>query len=143
MRDQPIIYAGLAVFLGVITFPITYGISAGKTSRPPELKLPVNAKQCVASVEYMRASHMTLLLDWRESVVRNGVRTYRAADGRTFDMSLTRTCLQQCHTNKAEFCDRCHNYVAVKGPYCMDCHVDPRLAAQAVARTSVPGEVRP
>jgi len=138
MRDQGIIYAGLVLFLGVITLPITYNLAAGNTSRPPEVKLPVNSKQCVAPVEYMRVSHMRLLLNWRESVVRNGVRTYRTLDGRTFDMSLTRTCLEQCHTNKAEFCDRCHNYMAVKGPYCMDCHVDPKLAATAVASAAKP-----
>ena len=28
-------------------------------------------------------------------------------------MSLTRTCMD-CHSNKAEFCDRCHNYLAVR-----------------------------
>jgi hypothetical protein len=41
-------------------------------------------------------------------------------------MSLTRTCLD-CHSNKAEFCDRCHTYMAVD-PYCWDCHVEPKEA---------------
>ena len=27
-------------------------------------------------------------------------------------MSLSNTCLD-CHSNKAEFCDRCHNYASV------------------------------
>lgn len=142
MRDQGLIYAGLVLFLGVITLPITYNLAAGRTSAAPDVKLPANSKQCVAPAEYMRTSHMALLMSWRDEVVRNGVRTYRAADGRTFEMSLTRTCLQQCHTNKAEFCDRCHNYVAVKGPYCMDCHVDPKLAATAVA-SAVQPEAQP
>jgi hypothetical protein len=39
-------------------------------------------------------------------------------------MSLQNTCMQ-CHPNKAEFCDRCHNYASVK-PYCWDCHVEPK-----------------
>ena len=38
-------------------------------------------------------------------------------------MSLTNTCLG-CHSNKAQFCDQCHNYLEVT-PYCWDCHVDP------------------
>jgi hypothetical protein len=37
-------------------------------------------------------------------------------------MSLSNTCLD-CHSNKAEFCDRCHNYASVS-PYCWDCHID-------------------
>ena len=30
-----------------------------------------------------------------------------------------------CHSNKDEFCDRCHDYLAVK-PYCWECHVEPK-----------------
>ena len=30
-----------------------------------------------------------------------------------------------CHANKDKFCDRCHDYLAVK-PYCWDCHVEPQ-----------------
>ncbi len=131
MRDRVLIYAGLVLFLGLITLPFSYGLIAGKTSKAPELTLPAKEKQCVASVDYMKSSHMKLLLNWREAVVRNGVRTYTAFDGRVYTMSLSGTCLTQCHTNKAEFCDRCHNYVGVQGPYCMDCHVDPKLAKRS------------
>ena len=35
-------------------------------------------------------------------------------------MSLTRGCLD-CHSNKAEFCDRCHASAGVT-PKCFDCH---------------------
>jgi hypothetical protein len=38
-------------------------------------------------------------------------------------MSLTNTCLRECHTAKADFCDRCHDYEAVSLP-CWDCHMD-------------------
>ena len=58
--------------------------------------------------------------------MRNGVRQFHAANGKTFDTSLTKTCLGQCHTNKAEFCDRCHNYSGVSSLYCWDCHNQPR-----------------
>lgn len=93
--------------------------------QPPEPKLPENATQCVESTEYMKSSHMKLLLDWREKYVRENIRVYTASDGKQYDIGLTGTCLEQCHTNKADFCDRCHNYVGVSGPYCMDCHIDP------------------
>ena len=71
----------------------------------------------------MRTSHGDLLLAWRDRVVRSGERVFTAPDGRVRELSLVRTCLG-CH-QKAEFCDRCHQYVAV-APECWSCHVDPR-----------------
>lgn len=128
MRDQSLIYIGLFVFLAVITLPFTYDLAAGRTSQPPDLTLPKNEKQCVEPVDYMKSSHMQLLLDWRDNYVRKDIRVYTASDGRSFNIGLTGTCLQQCHTNKAEFCDRCHNFAGAQNPYCMDCHVDPTQA---------------
>jgi len=125
MRDRGIILSGLGIFLVLITFPVWWDIAQGKSSKPPELKLPVTAKQCVAPVEFMKTSHMQLLVEWREAVVRNGDRTFHSYDGKTYARSLTGTCLKQCHENKAEFCDRCHSYAGEQGPYCWDCHVDP------------------
>ena len=125
MRDRSLIYVGLLIFLGVITFPFTYNIAIGKTSTSPELTLPEQEEQCVESAEYMRSSHMKLLFDWREDRVRRNMRTYTTSDGRFFEIGLTGTCLKQCHTQKEDFCDRCHTYMGVQGPYCMDCHIDP------------------
>jgi len=127
MRDQGLIYGGLAIFLGFITFPVSYNLVAGKTSKGPELKLPVAEKQCVAPVDYMKGSHMKLLMDWRENLVRKNIRTYTAFDGRSYTISLNGTCLGKCHSSKADFCDRCHSYVGIQTPYCMDCHIDPKL----------------
>jgi hypothetical protein len=73
----------------------------------------------------MKAEHMQLLDVWREAVVRRGERTYVSPDGKEYDMSLSNTCLD-CHANKTEFCDRCHNYASVQ-PYCWDCHIDDKL----------------
>lgn len=127
MRDRGVIYAGLIVFLGLVTYPFTYNLATRKTSKAPELALPAQAKRCVAPREYMRDSHMKLLLSWRDGVVRNNIREFAAFDGKIYTVSLSGTCLSQCHTNKVEFCDRCHSYTGVEGPNCMDCHVDPKL----------------
>ena len=127
MRDKLLIIAGLAAFLVLVTMPVWWSTATGATSKGPEPVLPANEKTCVAPVEYMRNSHMQLLIDWREQVVRTGVRTYKAYDGKTYRMSLTGTCMG-CHTDKAQFCDRCHNYAAVSIT-CWDCHVDPKLAS--------------
>lgn len=124
MRDRGIIWTGLAIFLAFVTFPLWHNLSAAVTAKGPNPALPVNARQCVAPVEYMKTSHMRLLLDWREQVVRQGGREFTAFNGQHYNMSLTSTCLEQCHTSgKAEFCDRCHNYAAVSVP-CWDCHAD-------------------
>ena len=122
MRDRTVILASLASFLVLITFPIWHGRAAGTTSLPPGLKLPEKEKQCVAPVSTMRTSHMQMLISWREEAVRQGIRTFTTGDGRVYRISLTGTCLG-CH-NKQDYCDRCHNYAAVK-PVCWDCHVDP------------------
>ena len=131
MRDRSLIYLGLLLFLGVITFPFTYNLAAGRTFHPPDLKLPEHEKQCVAPVEYMKSSHMQLLLQWRDNSVRKNIRTFTAFDGRSYTVGLTGTCLAQCHTSKADFCDRCHNAVGVQGPYCMECHIDPKLVQRS------------
>jgi hypothetical protein len=72
---------------------------------------------------------MDLLMTWRDQVVRENVRTFVAPDGKTYAMSLTKTCMK-CHASKADFCDKCHDYVAVK-PYCWDCHIDPSLVQRS------------
>ena len=131
MRDKGIIYTGLFVFLGLITSPFSYNFLTRRALKTPEIKLPVQEKQCVAPLDYMKSSHMTLLLNWRDDVVRKNLRTYMAFDGKTYTMGLSGTCLTQCHADKAEFCDRCHTYVGVQGPYCMDCHVDPKLVKRS------------
>jgi hypothetical protein len=128
MHDRGLIYIGLFIFLGVITLPFTYNLATGKTSQPPDLTLPQSEAQCVESVDYMKSSHMQLLLQWRDQSVRQNIRVYQASDGKIYNIGLTGTCLEQCHTNKAEFCDRCHTYEGVEEPYCMDCHIDPTQA---------------
>jgi len=126
MYDSGKILIGIIVFLILFTSPIWYDLAFGNTAKKPNLVLPTGAdqKECVMSAEYMRDNHMELLDVWREDVVRNGNRTYIATSGKKFEMSLTKTCIG-CHSNKAEFCDQCHNYLGVS-PYCWDCHVDPQ-----------------
>jgi hypothetical protein len=123
MRDRTVIIAALAIFLVILTAPVWYARVAGETAKAPDLTRPEAEKACVMPVEYMRTSHMNLLMTWRDDVVRHQNRTFVSPDGKTYTKSLTGTCLQ-CHAKKAEFCDRCHTYANVT-PYCWDCHVDP------------------
>jgi hypothetical protein len=121
MNDRPIIMAGLLVFLGAVTFPVWYNVAVGTARRAPALKLPATERACVAPRDFMRTSHMALLVTWRDDVVRRGSRVWTAQDGRRYDKNLTGTCLR-CHSSKTDFCDRCHDYAGV-APVCGDCHV--------------------
>lgn len=123
MYDTGKIVAGLVIFLGLVTFPVWYNIPGEAATRSPELKIGTEETECVAPTEYMTVSHMDLLSDWRDQVVREGKRVYVGFNGRRHEMSLTGTCLG-CHSDRAEFCDKCHEYVGVR-PYCWDCHNEP------------------
>jgi hypothetical protein len=127
MRDRALILAGLALFVGLATWPAWRALASAPPA-PPALMRPVVATRCVAPTEFMRASHMRLLEQWRDRVVRDGVRTYTDGDGRVVRMSLSQTCLGPCHTDKTKFCDRCHDYAGVT-PTCWNCHVAPSPGA--------------
>jgi len=126
------IFIGLVIFFGFATFPFWY--NGGRAAPPPEPKLdtPViqklEKKECVASKDYMRKSHMDLLNKWRTEAVRLANRYYVSAAGKTYPVSLQRGCMK-CHSNKTEFCDQCHNYIGLT-PYCWDCHIPPKQVTQ-------------
>ena len=124
MYDGSKIIAGLVVFLIVATLPILYNAALGKTDAPPDLQKVVGETKCVEDTEYMRANHMDLLDDWRHAVVRDGEREFQSPTLNTpIEKSLSKTCLK-CHTSKAKFCDKCHDYAGVIND-CWDCHVNP------------------
>ena len=128
MHDGAKIAGGLVLFAAVMTSPFWYNALTAAPSAVPAVDPPPNgSKECVEARSYMRANHMDLLNEWREAVVREGERSYvSTTNGRAFEMSLSRTCLD-CHVNKAEFCDRCHTFMAV-APDCWSCHVEPKEA---------------
>ena len=124
MHDRKWIILGIIVFLALFSFP--FWANSGRRAPPPELEISAKAKaakECVLPIDSMWAGHMQLLDQWRQSVVRQGNRKYISPNGKEYEISLSNTCLD-CHSNKKQFCDRCHDYASVK-PYCWDCHVDP------------------
>ena len=123
MKDKKWIILGLIVFVGLFTFPFWFNV--GKAAPAPEIVLSekaLAAKECVMTKDFMKTEHMQLLDVWRLKVVRDGDTEFVNADGKTYHMSLSNTCLD-CHSNKEQFCDRCHDYASVK-PYCFDCHIE-------------------
>lgn len=139
MRDRPLIFAGLIVFVALFTYPVWHGIAAKTSTKEPDVKLPVAEKQCVAPVEYMRMAHMDLLIDWRQGAVRDHELRYKAFNGKSYKISLTQTCLGQCHGKKEDFCDRCHTYAGVSGPFCWDCHEDPSVVKTTAVASATAG----
>ncbi|MCL2661681.1 MAG: sulfate reduction electron transfer complex DsrMKJOP subunit DsrJ [Acidobacteriaceae bacterium] len=133
MRDRLWIAAGLALFLALFTYPVWRAAAMHTRAAAPQLSS--QGTKCVASAEFMRESHMRLLYQWRADVVRNGVRQMHTADGHTYNMSLSHTCLN-CHS-KTEFCDRCHTYSGVSGASglsCWKCHNDPHNVTAKVTQ---------
>ena len=122
MADRGKILIGLAVFVILVTFPFWSGLAASGEAEitRPELEYPADAEACVEETEWMTANHMNLLNEWRNAVVREGAVEYTASNGKTYTMSLTKTCLD-CHGDPDNFCTRCHDYADVT-PTCWECH---------------------
>jgi len=127
MYNKMTIIPGLAIFVVIVTFPLWFNAFSTASPVPkPELP-PGGEKQCVKSAAEMRASHMILLNEWRDDVLRDGHRVAVTVDGKEYRKGLQMACMS-CHTNKEKFCDSCHEYSSVK-PYCWDCHLTPTEAA--------------
>ena len=122
MYNAKVVLPILLVFIAILTYPLW----SSSNGAQPKLATP-KGEACVESVEYMRANHMKLLDEWRNSVVRDQNHVHISSHtGIKHQKSLTKTCLA-CHDNKEQFCDSCHTYSSVE-PYCWSCHVDPNTA---------------
>jgi len=129
MHDTGKILLGVIIFLVLVTVPVWYNAASDRADVVPDPKIITTADQCVMPTDYMREAHMDLLDDWRDKVVREGIRVHTSHDGKKYNMSLTNTCMD-CHSNKADFCDECHDYSAVGQPYCWDCHLETKEGIQ-------------
>ncbi len=126
MYDKGNVLTGLAIFLVLALSVVGYNMIAGDNKLPEPDTSELKAKgitQCVLPKEEMAKSHMKLLNQWRDEVIREGKREQVAAGDVMAEKSLQNGCLN-CHTSKVKFCDRCHEYASVK-PYCWDCHLAP------------------
>jgi hypothetical protein len=140
VRERVVIFAGVFAFVAIVTLPVWYGAVLGTRAPLPAIAKPAG-EACVLPKAEMRTSHMTLLVGWRERVVRRGERTFVAEGGKTYAMSLTGTCLA-CHGARADSCDRCHAVVNVR-PACFSCHLDRAPAPrthEVIALAPGPGE---
>jgi len=111
----------LVVFASLVLIPVTLNVGNASEAPVPAIDSALAGTECVEPVDFMRAEHMQQLNAWRIQNVRNGGVEYTNFAGRVFEASLENTCLS-CHSNRVEFCDTCHTYVAVE-PECWDCHI--------------------
>jgi hypothetical protein len=124
------IFFGLVIFVALVASPFILGMGKDKAAARPDIKIDtpeiikLEDKKCIEPRELMRAKHMKILDTWRDSVVRDGDRTQILVSGRLYEKSLQNGCLK-CHSNKEEFCDKCHGYLDVK-PACWECHIAPK-----------------
>jgi hypothetical protein len=139
MRDRLLIFCGLFLFVALVTFPVWKGVAAQTSSKGPDVKAVEGHKSCVAPREYMRAAHMELLMNWRDTRVREHQRQYNAYDGKVYTISLTKTCLTQCHGSRDKFCDRCHSYAGVPAPSCWNCHTSPPADPSSISIATAGG----
>jgi len=124
--------AAVAIFFLIIASPhlinLVYAKAwVGPTEETPRIEAMAE-KECIESEGWMRRNHMNLLLSWRDAALRDTDRVYVNGRGERYDISLMRTCLG-CHSNRREFCDRCHAYAGIE-PYCWQCHYAPVQVAK-------------
>ncbi len=121
----------IGIVVLVVLFAYPFWGNFGKTAASPQMSLDTPTiqqladKKCIEDVEFMRSNHMQVLSDWKVSVVRDGNRVYVAENNQEYNMSLQNTCMD-CHSNKAQFCDECHDFSGITSPNCWDCHVEPK-----------------
>ena len=78
-------------------------------------------ESCVKETEWMRFHHMDFLKEVREDVIRKGIKG-----------GVTLSGCGDCHLNRVEFCDKCHEAASVILD-CFGCHFYPETAAERLA----------
>ena len=116
MNDRLITWAAAIAIVLVLVSPFVYnaiGVGVFSPQTEPKLHMPAPGS-CVEETEFMRANHMMILMHSREEAVQEGIRFVRHS---------LKNCTT-CHTKREEFCDSCHEFLAVKLD-CFGCHYYP------------------
>lgn len=107
------------VLVILILLPLGFSIVGfvfGGSSEVPEVfleKADPQYESCVRDAEWMRFRHMDFLKETREDVVRKGIPS-----------GVTLSGCGDCHQNRVEFCDKCHEAASVILD-CFGCHFYP------------------
>lgn len=134
VRDRWYILAGLAVVVGLLTWPAWRATAMhGASLRPAVPAARAGTTQCIRDTDWMRRNHMKLLMQVRDDVVHRGIRNTdetlpgcmnchasRGADGRYVSA-----------TSPQFFCNSCHRYAGVTTD-CFSCHSSRPATEEAV-----------
>ena len=116
--------AWASVFAVIILLPIGFSIagfvfSGGREVSEAFLEAPdPRWESCYRDATYMRFQHMDLLKEVRADVIRRGLKG-----------GITLAGCGDCHLNRAQFCDRCHEAASVNLD-CFGCHYYPESASE-------------
>lgn len=101
------------VFAALILLPVLLSALRPLWAAEPEVFLEdpdPRWENCVRDPEYMRFHHMDLLKETRSDVIRAGLKG-----------GITLAGCGDCHHNRDQFCDRCHEKASVSLD-CFGCH---------------------
>lgn len=101
------------VFVVIVLLPVVLSLLRPLWAEEPEVFLEepdARWENCLRDLEYMRFHHMDLLKEARSDVIRNGLKG-----------GVTLAGCGECHHNRDQFCDRCHEKASVSLD-CFGCH---------------------
>ena len=117
-------------FAVVILLPVAWSLLGFVFPRVAESrevfleKVDPKWQNCVLDSTEMRYHHMDLLKDLRDRVIR---------EGQKGSIGITLSGCGECHVNRVEFCDRCHDAASVNLD-CFHCHFYPDTDAERQER---------
>ena len=139
MRDRLLIFAGLVVLVGLLTWPSWQGLLAREAASAPTPAVREGLTHCIRDTAWMRRHHMELLMHTRDDVVYRGIRDPNETIPGCMNCHLTRLADGSYPTVSSPqfFCNSCHSYAGVKTD-CFSCHSNrPNPAAAGGAAQSM------
>lgn len=113
----------LALFVGLLlaaSLPAAAQTTAAASQSLQPMIEKAQGGQCVEEPAFMRRNHMKLLTHQRDDTLRGGIRTGKYSLKACIACHASQTS-QSVNDEPGNFCQSCHNYVAVKID-CFQCH---------------------
>ena len=134
MQQRGWLAVGACVALVAVAVPTVQAMVPGKA--PSRVAVPSVAaekgEKCVEETAFMRRNHMTVLKHQRDKTLREGIRTQKHSLQGCIDCHASQK-TGSVLGSRENFCQGCHDYVAVKLD-CWDCHASkPKARGVATA----------
>jgi len=115
----------LALVVGLLlgaSLPAAAQSTAGASQGLQPMIEKARGGECVEEPAFMRRNHMKLLMHQRDDTLRGGIRTGKYSLKACIACHASQTS-QSVNAEPGNFCQSCHNYVAVKID-CFQCHAN-------------------